>query len=276
MVESEFIPNLLRLLVWNAGELIVFGMIMMLLQLWLTAYKEQSAWDRSSVIDITYSFILAFSTPFFYLLPIAIVDTLVQQHPALSTLPDRLSYSVPFAAQLLIAVFIIDFISYWRHRLMHCRWLWPIHAVHHCSKRLDWLSTERFHLLNYGVTLTVNVVPTQLLFGPEVALIAAFLRRFYNFLIHANIRLDYGVAGYVFVSPRFHHWHHSLDTVAADKNYSTFFSCIDWVFGTFYLPDGKRYPVTVGERDNIKENFIVQFLHPFRVWLSWLVRRNDS
>jgi lathosterol oxidase len=133
---------------------------------------------------------------------------------------------------------------------------------------LDWLSTERFHVLNYFVSVTVTVIPTLLLFGPEVALLGAFLRRFYNFLIHANIRLDYGVASYIFVSPRFHHWHHSADAIAANKNYCTFFSCIDWVFGTFYLPENKRYPDTVGEPDNIQENIIVQFLHPFKVWFS--------
>ena len=112
-------------------------------------------------------------------------------------------------------------------------------------------------------------MPSQLLFGLEAALLAAFLRRFYNFFIHANIRLDYGVAGYVFVSPLFHHWHHSKDELAANKNYCTFFSCIDWIFGTFYLPESRRYPDVVGEKDNIKENVTAQFMHPFKVLLSW-------
>ncbi len=269
MFQSEFIQNLLLLLVWNMGELLVFGTVMVLLQIVLFAHQGQKLWDRSSAIDISYSFILAFCTPFFYLLPIAIVDRLVQLNPTLATLPERLSDGIPLLVQVLIAVFIIDFIGYWRHRLMHTRWLWPIHAIHHSSKRMDWLSTERFHVLNYFVTLTINVVPTQLLFGPEVALLGAFLRRLYNFLIHANVRMDYGILGYLFVSPRFHHWHHSVDTAAANKNYCTFFSCIDRVFGTFYLPENKRYPDAVGEGEHIRENLVVQFMHPFKVWLSW-------
>lgn len=267
-MQNEFVQNLLYLLVFNAGELLVFGSMMLLLQMFLVAYRGQKFWDRSSVIDISYSFILAFCTPFFYLIPISIVEQLVQLSPALETLPERLSSGVPFVVQLLIALFIIDFIGYWRHRMMHSRWLWPIHAVHHCSKRLDWLSTERFHVLNYAITLTINTIPTQLLFGPEVALLGAMLRRFYNFLIHANVRMDFGIANYVFVSPRFHHWHHSVDKEAADKNYCTFFSFIDWTFGTFYLPGDKRYPDAIGERDNIKESLVAQFLHPFKVWKS--------
>ena len=269
-MENEFIQNLLRTLTWNAGELLFFGLIMLLLQALLHVYQKQKTWDRSSVIDLTYSFFLAFCTPFFYIVPIAIVDSLVQQSPSLITLPARLSGDLPLLLQLFIALFIVDFISYWRHRIMHSRWLWPVHAIHHCSKRLDWLSTERFHALNYFVSLTINVIAIQLLFGPEVALLAAFLRRFYNFLIHANVRMDYGIASYVFVSPRFHHWHHSADLEASNKNYCTFFSCIDWLFGTYYMPENKRYPSVIGERDNIEESFIVQFIHPFKVWLSWL------
>jgi sterol desaturase/sphingolipid hydroxylase (fatty acid hydroxylase superfamily) len=270
MIQNEFIQKLLYLLIWNAGELIVFGLMMILLQVFLSAHKEQKMWDRSSVIDISYSFILAFCTPFFYLVPISIVDSLVQQNPTLASFPSQLSEGIPLLLQVLIAVFIIDFIGYWRHRMMHTKWLWPIHAIHHCSKRLDWLSNERFHFLNYFITLTINVVPTQLLFGPEVALLGALLRRLYNFVIHTNVRMDYGIASYIFVSPRFHHWHHSADEIVADKNYCTFFSCIDWMFGTYYLPGDKRYPDTIGERDHIKENLIVQLLHPFKVWKSFL------
>jgi sterol desaturase/sphingolipid hydroxylase (fatty acid hydroxylase superfamily) len=97
------------------------------------------------------------------------------------------------------------------------KWLWPIHAIHHCSSRLNWLSTERFHVLNYFISSVINTIFVQLLFGVEVALLGAFLRRLYNFFIHANVDVDYGVFGYIFVSPRFHHWHHSLDEPATDK-----------------------------------------------------------
>ncbi|MEZ6092596.1 MAG: hypothetical protein R3C05_32215, partial [Pirellulaceae bacterium] len=28
-------------------------------------------------------------------------------------------------------VLAMDFADYWNHRLMHTRWLWPIHSIHH-------------------------------------------------------------------------------------------------------------------------------------------------
>ncbi len=269
---KEFIQKIVTQLAWNAAELLVFGVIMMLLQIFLFSYSNQKLWDKSSLIDLGNSFILAFCTPFFLILPMGVVDKLIQLNPAVTTLSIDLANHMSLGLQVLIAVFVIDFIGYWRHRLMHTRWLWPIHSIHHCSKRMDWLANERFHVLNYLIITTITIVITQIFFGPVVVLISAFLRRFYNFLIHSNVRMDYGILGYVFVSPRFHHWHHSADATIINSNYCTFFSCIDWVFGTFHLPKGGSYPSTIGEPDHIKENLLTQFLHPFKVWGSWLFR----
>lgn len=46
----------------------------------------------------------------------------------------------PFAVQLGLGVLVSDFIGYWMHRAFHRRPLWGLHAVHHASPRLDWLS----------------------------------------------------------------------------------------------------------------------------------------
>ena len=77
-------------------------------------------------------------------------------------------------------------------------------------------------------------------------------------LIHANIRWDLGPLKYVFCSPRYHHWHHSSDDEAIDKNYVAHLPVIDWLFGTFYMPRDKtrlaaplrhdRHPAAEGHR----------------------------
>ena len=51
--------------------------------------------------------------------------------------------------QVLIALFILDFFGYLRHRLMHSKYLWPFHSIHHSSRQIDWLSTERNHPINF-------------------------------------------------------------------------------------------------------------------------------
>jgi sterol desaturase/sphingolipid hydroxylase (fatty acid hydroxylase superfamily) len=266
----EFLEKIVAFLLMNFAELCFFGAIMIALQYFIPVWPGQKNWDKSSWLDVGYSFFLSFSSPFFAAVPIAMVGALIGLSPALKSLPVFITQTWGVPVQLLVAVIVIDFVSYWRHRMMHMKWLWPVHAIHHCSSRLNWLSTERFHILNYFISTVINTVTILLLFGPEVAIMAALLRRFYNFFIHANVNVDYGVLGYIFVSPRFHHWHHSYDAQAANKNYCTFFSCIDLLFGTFYLP-GERAPVkNLGIEDSLAENFGEQFLYPFKTWYSWL------
>ena len=274
-MEAEFLQKTLGLVVWNTGELLIFGGILVILQWWIPVNNKQNNWDKSSFIDISYSFILTLCTPLFLVIPIVIVDILISYSPTLKKIPEQLSSQWPILLQILIAIIVVDFVSYWRHRMMHLKWLWPIHAIHHCSRRLNWLSTERFHVLNYFITSTINTILVQILFGPEVTLVGAFLRRFYNLFIHANIKMDYGYLGYILVSPRFHHWHHSLNKQVRDKNYSTFFSCIDLLFGTFYLPRDGTYPMHFGEPDNIEESLAVQFYYPFKTWTRWIIRKRQ-
>lgn len=262
---SALLQQTFGLALWNFAELCVFGGILMLMQWWIPAQK-QNKWDSSSTLDVVYSFVLTLLTPFFYAMAISVFDIIIQLIPSIQNISSEADTYFNFPVQLLLALFVIDFISYWRHRIMHMKWLWPIHAIHHCSKRLNWLSNERFHLFNFFISTLVNTLAVQILLGAEVALLSALIRRFYNFFIHANIKVDYGVLGYIFVSPRFHHWHHSSNNIAIDKNYCTFFSCIDWVFGTFYLPKNKEFPTDIGINEQVDENFRQQFIYPFSTW----------
>lgn len=274
-MEIEFLKKIVTLLVWNFGELITFGLILVIIQWLIPVNRYQRNWDKSALIDISYSFILALCTPLFLIVPVAILDNLISLNSSLKNIPEQFASQWSIPLQIFIAVLVVDFVSYWRHRVMHLKWLWPIHAIHHSSRRLNWLSTERFHPLNYFITSTINTLLVQLLFGPEVTLIGAFLRRFYNFFIHANIKMNYGYLGYLLVSPCFHHWHHSLNKQAKDKNYSTFFSCIDLLFGTFYLPPDATYPKQLGESDCIKENITTHFFYPFKTWKNWILKKKQ-
>ena len=266
---DNLMQQLIGLSLVNVMELLAFGTVLLLLQWWLPARDGQRAWDRSSALDLVYSFILTLSTPFFIIVPVTLVGWFVEAIPAVVQVRDSIVGDMPFYVQVVLAIVVVDVVGYWRHRMMHLRWLWPLHAIHHSSRRLDWLSTERFHILNHVITATINIVVVQLLFGQAVTAYSSIARRFYNLFIHANIRLDYGPLGYLLVSPRFHHWHHAVDAQARDKNFSTFFSLTDLVFGTFHLPRDKSYPQAVGEPEHMPERFGAQFLYPFRAW-GWL------
>lgn len=254
----------------NTESLIVFGVIMIVLQWLLPAYKEQKNFRKSTTYDLAYSYILTISTPLFVAVPVAMAQALIELSPAIDGIYRIIQVNMSLAMQTLLAVVLIDFVSYWRHRIMHMPWLWPIHAIHHSSTTLTWLSTERFHIFNHVISSFISIIVVTIFFGPVAAIYSSLLRRFYNFFIHSNVRIDYGPLNYIFVSPRFHHWHHSRDPRAINCNYTTFFSFFDLIFGSYYLPKDKSFPDDLGENDYIKEGLIAHFLYPLRCWVRLL------
>jgi sterol desaturase/sphingolipid hydroxylase (fatty acid hydroxylase superfamily) len=100
---------------------------------------------------------------------------------------------LPNAATLVIAVFLGDFISYWRHRLEHSRLLWPTHAIHHSDREMSWLTLSRFHPINRLVTSCVDIIVLGLLGFPAWALLGnEIVRHYYGEFIHADFPWTYG------------------------------------------------------------------------------------
>jgi sterol desaturase/sphingolipid hydroxylase (fatty acid hydroxylase superfamily) len=168
-------------------------------------------------------------------------------------------------AQIFLAILIVDFAGYWRHRFMHNKLFWPFHTIHHSSKEIDWLSTERFHPVNHFITATLNLIILMALFSNPIASATAMsLRRKYGLFIHSNVSFSYGLLDFIIVSPLFHRWHHSDSTMAFNKNYSTFFSFFDLIFGTYYLPENKKNTNSFGFLGGeLTEGLIGQTIYPF-------------
>ena len=167
--------------------------------------------------------------------------------------------------QIFLAVFLVDFLGYWRHRLMHSGYLWPFHTIHHSSKQIDWLSTERVHPVDHYIIVFLNMTLLTALFAdPYVASTEMLLRRGYGLFIHSNVRISYGILDYVFSGPLFHRWHHSDSEWMKKKNYATFFSLFDLIFGTFYLPKEKQDPKTFGfYGGELTKGLVGQTIYPF-------------
>src|SRR5690242_7642975 len=49
----------------------------------------------------------------------------------------------PAALQGIEMIFLADFIGYGAHRLLHGKSLWRFHAIHHATRRLNWLTSVR-------------------------------------------------------------------------------------------------------------------------------------
>lgn len=171
--------------------------------------------------------------------------------------------TLPLPAQATLIFVAADFLGYWQHRLFHTRRFWPVHAVHHSSEALDWLSATRFHPLNEIGSQILYAGPLMAIgFSPVAFMLLAPFVATYQVLLHANINVSFGPARRLFASPIFHRWHHTLSAEAQNKNFSGFLPVWDLLFGTFYLPTDKK-PSTFGTEGTVPAGFLQQLAYPF-------------
>jgi sterol desaturase/sphingolipid hydroxylase (fatty acid hydroxylase superfamily) len=171
----------------------------------------------------------------------------------------------PIALQVLGVLVVGDFFGYWAHRWMHSRRLWPVHAVHHASEELDWLSSVRLHPLNSIWTSLFHAFPLLLLgFDPRVVGAYIPFLPLYAIFLHANISWEFGPLKYLIATPHFHRWHHTAQDEGLDKNFAGLFPFWDRLFGTLYLPEGKQPSRFGAPGSGVPESFWKQIVFPFR------------
>jgi len=174
--------------------------------------------------------------------------------------------ALPWGVQLVLLLLVADLCGYASHRWLHASpRLWPIHAVHHSSTQVDWLSAGRVHPLNDVVTRLAQSVPIVLI-GFDPAIVAAYvpLLIFYAVLVHANVGWTFGPLRYVLASPVFHRWHHAAEAEGLNRNFAGMFPFIDLAFGTFHMPLD-RSPARYGiPEDDVPGTMWGQLAYPFR------------
>jgi len=173
--------------------------------------------------------------------------------------------ALPFAGQLGLGLLVSDAIGYWMHRAFHTGRLWGLHAVHHASPNLDWLSSVRLHPLNQAAMRVATAVPILFMgFDPAVFAIVAPFIAFYAILIHANVPWSFGPLRWAIASPRFHRWHHTSQAEGRDKNFAGLFPFLDLLFGSFHMPPAE-VPNRFGAGDEpVPAGLWRQLAYPFR------------
>ena len=171
-----------------------------------------------------------------------------------------------FWVALFMIVLVADLVQYWTHRAYHeVPLLWRLHAVHHSAKHMDWLAGSRQHIVELIITRTLVLAPIYVLgFSKEVIDAYIVIVGFQAVFNHANVSVRLGPLRYVIVTPNFHHWHHSQDDEAIDRNYAAHFAFIDHLFGTAVQSD-RKWPDRYGvQGDYVPNGFWPQLQFPFR------------
>lgn len=170
-----------------------------------------------------------------------------------------------FWVALFLIILIADLVQYWTHRAYHeVPLLWRLHAVHHSVKSMDWLAGSRQHILELLITRTLVLAPIYVLgFSKQVIDAYIIVVGFQAVFNHANVSVRLGPLRYLIVTPNFHHWHHSQDDEAIDKNYAAHFAFLDYLFGTAVKSD-REWPARYGVvGDYVPNGFWKQVKFPF-------------
>ena len=173
--------------------------------------------------------------------------------------------ALPFVVELLLIVLVADMVQYWTHRAYHeVPFLWRFHAVHHSAPYMDWMAGSRQHMLELIFTRVLVLGAIFVLgFSKEVMDIYIIIVGFQAVFNHANVSLPWGPLKYVIVTPDFHHWHHSSDREALDRNYAAHYAFLDYLFGTAVKTD-RRFPEKYGVLGGyMPDGFVRQQLFPF-------------
>jgi sterol desaturase/sphingolipid hydroxylase (fatty acid hydroxylase superfamily) len=245
----------------------------------MTVFKSHAAnpgkvWWKSRGLptDVSYALIHGIVGPYFKLPAIVIVYVLLSSTVmAQDDVADFFKNgggplrNLPFWGQVIVYMLLADFLMYWIHRIFHGHSLWRYHAIHHSSDDLDWLSSFRSHPINVMmqpafvaiVMLTLGISPAVMAFLVPFDIVTACW-------VHSNLNWTLGPLKYVVATPVFHRWHHTMPDEGGSSNFSPTFSFWDWLFGTFYMPEGKL-PQTFGcDEPNFPEGYFKQLIHPFR------------
>jgi sterol desaturase/sphingolipid hydroxylase (fatty acid hydroxylase superfamily) len=247
---------------WLSG-LLLTALIFVPLERVLALHREQKVFRRGWLNDVIYLLLNAQLTMLgLGLLVVAIIVI------AGWLMPMSMRAAVatqPYWAQVIEMIVLSDIGFYFAHRAFHAfPWLWKFHSIHHSIEELDWLAAARVHPVDQIVTKGCALLPVFALGFSDVAIgVYMLIYGWQSVLIHSNVRVNFGPLRWLLASPEFHHWHHSNDREARNKNFAGQVPVLDYLFGTLHLPRGRR-PTKYGLDQPIPQTYAAQLLYPFR------------
>jgi lathosterol oxidase len=261
-IPTETIPSLS--LDWFLLNLILWCALFIPLERWFALHREQPIFRHGWRTDFAYFFISTLAVQWVTIAtmkPVQVLFAWVVEESWRERVGGQ-----PLLLQMIEILLLTDFVQYWVHRAFHrLPFLWRVHAIHHSTERMDWLAGSRLHIVDILMTRGLTYMPLFVLGFADTALLGyGVIVTIQATLIHANLRFTFGSLRYWLVTPQFHHWHHSDQPEAIDKNFAVHLPIWDWLFGSYYLP-GDQWPSTYGiQGAKPPDGFFKQAFWPFK------------
>ena len=232
------------------------------------ALKYPRSLMKSGVVNVIFYQLNSFLSVPLFLLAIALVSSL--QQAGMPRLPREMWNGLPLPLTYLILCLSYDFVLYWIHRILHMRWLWPMHAVHHSDPDLHFLSWDRAHFMEQVfIQLSFFFALSWMGLTLNEVILLALARNFHQYYVHSNIDWDHGPFNIILASPQYHRWHHADDPAAHDKNFASSFPIWDKLFGTYYYP-GSCTNIPTGFPESPGNDIPQLVLYPFKEWFGMI------
>lgn len=164
----------------------------------------------------------------------------------------------------LLSFVCLDYLYYWNHRLLHSRWFWHLHKVHHTMTERLVLGTSRNTIWTslLIVYLWVNPLFIYLLREPSWYILGVSLTSALDLWRHSEIEPKTGsffsqILSPWLILPLDHAWHHArgLDMV----NYGANLKLWDRLHGTYYQSDKKPDFLGIKTELTLKQKLIFPF-----------------
>lgn len=176
--------------------------------------------------------------------------------------------SLPFVAQVLLAVLVADFGITTIHLASHkVGWLWRLHAVHHSIRRFYGLNGLMKHPLHQAVEMIGGVLPLIIMGIPvQVASVLAVCVAVQLLLQHANVDYRVGKLRSVLALNEGHRFHHLKWAGIGDVNFGLFTLLWDHLYRTYSFDPQRRFTsddLGMAAKPHYPTSYVQQLVEPF-------------
>jgi sterol desaturase/sphingolipid hydroxylase (fatty acid hydroxylase superfamily) len=170
--------------------------------------------------------------------------------------------------QFGIVVLVNTFVAYWGHRLMHTRWLWELHKVHHAAEEMNIVTPFRNHPIELVMTSFLNAFPVALLgASPGVVITYYGMNMIYQSLAHSEINVKGRLWDIIWITPAAHRIHHSTRPEHFDHNFGIL-TVWDYLFGTYHVPTNEKLTYGVDDSETFnRPSHLLEVFDNVRRWL---------
>jgi sterol desaturase/sphingolipid hydroxylase (fatty acid hydroxylase superfamily) len=248
--------------------------VILLLERWFPADKEQPIFGASLAQDFVWIFVSAILNVLILVTFNSVLRAVIRKQMPWAIVTAWSDW--PAWSRWLLAILAADFLGWFHHWVRHkVHFFWLFHTVHHSQKHLNMFTDFRYHVVEYLIGGFIRVsVMTLLNFRQAEIITWLLIHEWFARFYHANIRTNLGWLRYIFVTPQSHRVHHSPEPRHWDKNFGVMFSIWDRMFGTQYkghdeypktgVPDQTFPHETSASIKSLLWTPVAQMIYPFR------------